>query len=334
MPKIIYEPFLEALKLDIINRYQVGDRYLSIRSIAVHFQVSLQTAQKGVKELCENGILSARQKSGIFVLAKPNLTREESRRSLVVLSRNSNPQFYKPFLEGIHQRIVAHTVDVKVIAEDFGDVGSLRFGEYIVNLGVDGIISLNFFPESALPFYYVLHNQIPIVSDIIFDTLPILPAVQTDNYKHAFKAGYSMLREGFDEFFLFGFYPKENKRYQGFKDSVKNKCRSIQYIRISEFESLSTAISILSNMQEHTGIFLCDYSAVHYIASLCSRYSIKFKNHSIQAYDWEDDTIKYPNVPPIPCAAPSFKEIGYHLCDTLMTKWTSGDYPMPLQRKV
>lgn len=334
MPKVIFEPFLQALKQDIADRFQIGDRYLSVRDIASRFKVSLQTAQKGVRELCENGTLSAKQKSGIFVLQKPKPSEEETRKTLVVLSRNINSQFYKPFLEGIHTRIGTHLVDVKVIAQDFGDVGSLRFGEYIVGLGADGIITLNFFQESALPFYYVLHNHIPIVSDIIFDTLPILPAVQTDNYKHAFKAGLAMLQEGFEEFFLFGFYPKENKRYLGFRDAVKNKCRSIQYIRINEFESLSTAISILSNMTGHTGIFLCDYSAVHYIASLCSRYAITFIERSIQAYDWEDEAIKYPNVQPIPCAAPSFKDIGYHLCDTLMVKWDTGAYPEPLQRKV
>jgi len=333
MPKIVYPTFYKKLCQDISKTYRKGDRYLSIREIAEKFGVSVQTAQKGVSELAEKGILLPKKRSGIFVL-RTKCADALHDKQLLVLSRINNPLFYQPFLDGVIERTADTGIQTQFRVNTFKQTSTLAFGEYLCNLGVDGLITLNFDSSSALPFYHVIREKHDIISDIIIDELPLLPSVQTNNYKHAFRAGRNMINKGLTHFYAFGSYPEKNKRFIGFTDAVKSHAQKIRYIRLSETDSAAIATGILTNMNTNTGIFLCDYTAVHFIISLCSRFHIDFAPYSIIAYDGESEQLAYPGLPVIPCVGPSFKQIGYELCNTMISKWEEGEFATPLQRKI
>lgn len=334
MPKIVFPGFLKKLKFDICNNYQKDDKYLSIREISTKFGVSIQTAQKGITELANQGMVIPKRKSGIFIAQTNVHFCSLKGKQLLVLSRIDNPLFFQPFLDGVLERTKNTGISTKLMVNDFKDITNLAFGEYLTSLHADGIITLNFDSSSALPFYHAQREQVDLISDIIIDELPTLPSVQTDNYKHAFSAGRMMVNNNITSFFVFGSYPEKNKRYIGFKDAVKMHAENIRYIRISEIDSMSIALGILRNLGTNTGVFLCDYTTVHYISSLCSRFNIQFPANSVIAYDGESNELVYPDIPTIPCVGPSFREIGYELCGAIVEKWETGKFATPLQRKI
>ncbi len=337
MPKQVFPDFLRHLRNDIVSSYNGGDRYLSIRGIAAKFGVSVQTAQKGVTHLAKEEILEPRKKAGIYVskdikeIAYPLANKE-----VVVISKVSTPIFYQSFLDGVEERLKDTGVTIKMmVMNESDDVSSLDFGKRLVNLHADGIITLCFTHESALPFYYAIREGVNMVADIILDDLPLLPAVQTDNYKHAFAAGRLMAQMELDTLYVFGTYPESNKRLLGFSQALKSSGMSIKYQQLTGADLMMKTMSILSSLTPKTGIFLSDYTTLHNIASLCSRFHIQFAPGTIVAYDGADaKEVRYPGIPPIPCIGPTFKDLGYHLCDVLVYKWTKGSFQEPLQKKI
>jgi DNA-binding LacI/PurR family transcriptional regulator len=337
MPKQVFPNFLRHLRNDIISSYNDGDRYLSIREIAAKFGVSVQTAQKGVSSLTEEQILKPRKKAGIYVgKDMKEITNPLADKEVVVISKVSTPIFYQGFLDGVKERLKGTGVTIKMIVmNELDDVSSLDFGKRLVDLHADGIITLCFTHESALPFYHAIREGVNMVADIILDDLPLLPAVQTDNYKHAFAAGRLMVQIGLDTLYVFGTYPESNKRLLGFSQAVKSSGISIRYQQLTGVDLMVKTMNILSSLTPKTGIFLSDYTTLHNIASLCSRFHIQFTPGTIIAYDGADaNEVLYPGIPPIPCIGPTFKELGYHLCDVLIHKWTKGSYLEPLQKKI
>jgi len=337
MPKQVFPDFLRHLRNDIVSSYNGGDRYLSIRGIAAKFGVSVQTAQKVVTHLAEEQILEPRKKAGIYVSKDiKEIANPLADKKVVVISKVSTPIFYQGFLDGVKERLKDTGVTIKMmVMNESDDVSSLNFGKRLVNLHADGIITLSFTRESALPFYYAIREGVNIVADIILDDLPLLPAVQTDNYKHAFAAGRMMAQMGLDTLYVFGTYPESNKRLLGFSQAVKSSGMSIRYQQLTGVDLMMKTTSILSSLTPKTGIFLSDYTTLHNIASLCSRFHIQFAPGTIVAYDGADaNEVRYPGIPPIPCIGPTFKDLGYHLCDVLVHKWIKGSYQEPLQKKI
>lgn len=337
MPKKVLNQFIGQLQNDVSTHYKEGDRYLSIRQISEHFHVSIQTAQRGVAVLTDKEILLPKKKAGIKVgpginhLAKPLLGKR-----IIVLSKVSTPIFYQGFLDGIKERVKDSGAQVDMIVHtEKQDVSSLSFGQWMVDQHAAGFITLSYTKESALPFYHALREGTNIVSDIILDDLPILPAVQTDNYRHAFAAGRYMANLDLDSLYVFGTYPEKNKRMLGFAQGVKESGKTVEYEQLAGIDLMVNSMNILSAITPKTGIFLSDYTSVHNIASLCSRFHIHFKEGTIIAYDGaESNEIRYPGIPPIPCIGPTFKELGYNLCDTLVQKILTGNYPQPLQKRI
>jgi len=337
MPKQVFPDFIRHLRNDIVHSYQDGERYLSIRDIAAKFDVSVQTAQKGVTQLKDEGILEPRKKAGIYVkMGMKERIDPFVGKEVVVISKVASPIFYQGFLDGVTERLKDTDVAIKMmVIDESEDVSSLDFGKRLVNLHADGIITLSFTHESALPFYHALREGVTMVADIILDGLPLLPAVQTDNYKHAFAAGRLMSQMGLETLYVFGTYPEDNKRLLGFCQAVKTSEIPIRYHQLTGVDLMMKTMNILSSLTPKTGIFLSDYTTLHNVASLCSRFHIQFTPGTIVAYDGADSNeIRYPDIPPIPCVAPTFKDLGFHLCDALVQKWTTGSYPTPLQKKI
>lgn len=332
MPKKVMDSFIRELRRDIIANYEIGDRYLTMRNIAKNFGVSLQTAQKGVATLSEEGMVACKPKSGIFIQSLNSVGKIEGKH-LVVLSNKQDKRFYPIFFEGVQHILDGSGVTSQLIEVSQSHTDDYAFGEYLVSLKADGIIALSFH-KSILPFYHYLREGGDIVSDIIIDQLPILPAVQTDNYKHAYDAGKILIQNGYTDFYVFGFYPEQNKRYKGFKDAVIDHARSVIYVPLSDYEALAKTDSILHNLTKTSAVFSSDYSANYILAAQFLKHKTKINALNFLAYDSESDFFCYPGLPPIRCVAPSFFKLGEALAKTILEKWETGSYPLPLHRKI
>jgi DNA-binding LacI/PurR family transcriptional regulator len=332
MPKKVFDAFLRELRRDIKMNYKEDDRYLTMRQIAQVFQVSLQTAQKGIAYLESEGIVKSKKKSGIFIESLESKGSTKGKH-LVVLSNKQDQRFYNVFFNGVKQRLNDTEISLELIVNPHTSTDTLAFGDYLVSLKADGIIALSF-DKAALPFYHAMREGIDIVSDIIIDQLPNLPAVQTNNYKHAFDAGEILLQNEYRDFFVFGYFPENNKRYKGFYDAVKSRARSVTYIHLSDIEAMAKTDAIFHNLSKTTAIFSCDYSANYILASQFLKHNVKISAFNFLAYDSELDFFHYPGLPPIRCVAPSFFNLGEALAKMILEKWEKGVFSLPLQQKL
>lgn len=331
MPKKVYEPFLRALRRDIISNYKAGDRYISVREIAEKFGVSLQTAQKGVTELKNDGLVTSKPNQGITVSLKDAAHTNLSSKTVLIVSNKQDGHFFSSFYEGAKEIADSYGIKSEYIINTFADTTTLAFGEYLTSLNADGLIMLSF-PDSELPFYHALREGVDIVSDIILDKLPILPAVQTDNFKHAYEAGKELVAEGCRKFYMFGYYEKDNKRYLGFDKAVREAGFSSRYVQISSISGITETAEVLLDYTSDTGLFIGDYSSAYVLDSLCSRQNLK-PSH-ILVYDTDEEYFNSKFLPPIKAVSPSFRVLGQKLCMVLVEKWTTGKYPTPMQVKI
>lgn len=333
MPKKVFEAFYRELVRDIRANYKERDKYLSVRQIADKFSVSLQTAQKGVRKLSNNGMVSAVPKSGITIISLEQISPVRGKRVMVV-SHQHDKRFDQAFMEGILNVARPEEVQVDFIDDSKIDISSIAFGDYLLGLNVDGVITLSF-KDSALAFYHALREGLDIVSDIIIDELPLLPAVQTDNYKHAREAGSMMLRKGYKYFLVVGYYPKErNKRYLGFHDGLEHLGENIKYVCISDNAAMRKIDNFYHFFSGDMAVFSTDYATNYILAAKFMQHKVKVKSDNFLVYDCEEDKFHYEGLPPIHSVAPSLRYLGRELVKTLFHKWKTGKYPEPLQRKI
>ena len=332
MPKKVYDAFVRSLYRDIVSNYSSGDKYLSVREISEKFSVSLQTAQKGVKELKESGLIASKPNSGITVTAENCGKKRLAGKVIYVISNKQDGHFYSSFFEGARDYASDFEIRTEFKMNTFKNTSSLEFGEYLVSLDADGLVLLSF-PNSELPIYHAMREGVDIVSDIILDNLPVLPAVQTHNYKHAHEAGEELARKGCTEFFIFGYYKRQrNRRLEGFDSAVREAGFRARYVEMSSADGISEASEILKDCTDSTGIFISDYASAYVIDSLCTRRKLRPKH--ILIYDTDGEYFQASSLPPIRAVAPSFRMLGQRLCHCLVCKWQSGKYPEPLQLKI
>lgn len=332
MPRKVFDSFIRDLRRDIRTNHKEGDRYMTMRQIAENFRVSLQTAQKGIFQLESEGIVRSKKKSGIFIESLETRCSTKGKH-LVVLSNKQDQRFYHVFFDGVKQQLENTEISLELIVNPHNTTDNLAFGDYLVSLKADGIIALSF-DKAALPFYHAIREGVDIVSDIIIDQLPTLPAIQTHNYKHAYDAGEILLQNDYRDFFVFGYFPEHNKRYKGFYDAVKSHARSVTYIHLSDIEAMAKTDAIFHNLSRTTAVFSCDYSANYILASQFLKHNVKINAFNFLAYDSESDFFHHPGLPPIRCVAPSFFNLGEALARMILEKWESGIFPLPLQQKI
>ncbi len=336
MPKLVYQNFYRELRRDIETGYKTGDRYLRVREIAGKFNVSLQIAQKAVSQLSSEGVIAAKPRAGIVVQNTGTAPSGLKGKKILVLSYKQDYHFYASFLDGIRQNCGLYGVDVEFKMNTFKETDSLGFGEYLLSLNADGIITLSFV-NSALPFYYALREGQDIVADIILDSLPVLPAVQTDNYRHSYEAACILSKRNCRRYFVLGYYPQNNRRYRGFYDGIQKTWQGsfrpeVTYIQLSKMNVLGEVIRIIHNYSDTAGFFISDYSANYFFGMLCIQERIQPK--TVLVYDADDSYFSLPGLEPVRSIAPSFKELGRQLSGVLIRKWKTGAYPEPLQRKI
>jgi DNA-binding LacI/PurR family transcriptional regulator len=333
MPKKIFDDFFRRVKRDMATRYSEGDKYLPVRKIAEKFQVSLQTAQRGVKMLEECGYVSIKPKAGITVESlSPRKKLEDYR--IAVVSAREDTRFNQAFLKGIKQTAGERGITVSFAELPNIDVRSLHFGEYLLSLNADGIIAL-YFSNSALPFYHVMREGLDIAVDIIPDELPVIPAVQTNNYRHAREAGHIFLEHGYRRLLVTGYFPKKrNRRFEGLRDVIRNSCDNVTYVCLADFGAMNALDSFFSGFDSRCAVFSVDFSANYIAAAKFIQYNIKVKNDNFLVYDSEEDYFHYHGLSPVKRTAPSFFTLGEELCKILIAKRETGSYPLPVQRKI
>ncbi|MDR1566470.1 MAG: HTH domain-containing protein [Treponema sp.] len=333
MPKKILDSFFHSMVRDIKNNRQPGDRYFSIREISEHFKVSVQTAQRGVKRLEEYGYISIKRKAGITVESLgPQKVLDRYR--IAVVSAKADTRFNDAYMRGINAEAAGKGVSVDFIQVPEIDIRSLKFGDYLLSLDADGIIAL-YFRNSALPFYHVLREGKDIVNDMIIDELPVLPSVQTDNFRHAQEAGRLFLEQDYRRFLVAGHFPlKRNRRYEGICDVLKNCCDSIRYVCLGDHDSIKEINSFFSAFDKHSAVFSVDYSSNYITAAMFMQHHLEVKNNNFLVYDCEEEYFSYHGLKPVKKVGPSIFTIGRELCHTLIAKRETGAYPLPLQRKI
>jgi DNA-binding LacI/PurR family transcriptional regulator len=333
MPKQVFDGFFRAMVRDIKNQYHQGNKYLSIREIADKYQVSVQTAHKGVKKLEEYGYITVKRKAGITVeCLRPQKKLEGYK--IAVVSARADTRFNDAFLKGIRE--VAGRLGVIVGFEQINEPEkqSLQFGEHLVSLDADGIIALSF-RHSDLAFYHVIREGLDIVADVILDGLPVLPAVQTNNYRHAQEAGRIFVEQGYRRFLVVGYGPlKKNRRYEGMYDAIQDHCDEVQYVCLTDLGSINKIDEFFNRFNKYSAVFSVDYSASYIVGAKFTQHGITVKKDNFLVYDCEKDFFEYNGISMVRKVGPSMADIGSELCKTLIHKRETGAYPLPLQRKI
>lgn len=334
MPKKIFDSFLQNLKRDIKTNFMIGDRYYTIREISLKLGVALQTAQKGVKLLCEEKMLKASPRSGITILA---LEPEEKLKGkiLTVLSAKHDKRFNSAFCDGISEIMTKYGIELIFIENQFERTSSLEFGKYLCKLKTDGIIALGFM-DSSLGFYHAIREGVDIISDIGMDDLPLLPVVQTDNYNNAREAGIKLAKQGYSNIIASGYFPPGNKRFQGFLDGIKqiNKQASVKHLYLGEVTSNIEFDRFFFSFSSRHAAYSLDYAANYILASKFMQHEIKVEKNNFLVYDSEEDFFIYDGLPPITSSAPSLKSIAGCLAEKMISKWLTGTFQHPLFEKI
>ncbi len=331
MPKLIYDRFLRELRIDISTNCNLGEKYITVREIAEKFSVSLQTAQKAIKELSKENLITSKPKAGIIRTGLFCKDVDLTRKKVFVISNRQDGHFFHSYYDRIKSVCDTYGIKSEFQLNTFPDATSYDYGVYLASLDADGLIMLSF-PDSELAFYHAMREGKDIISDIILDKLPILPAVQTDNYRHSYSAGMKLVEEECTEFYVFGYFTQENKRFKGFSDAVATSGFKAKYFELSSMSSIAQIAEIIRNSRDDIGIFISDYSSSYVIDSLCARENTIPKH--ILVYDTDKDYFEGSFLPPVKAVAPSLNTLGKSLCNMLIKKWINGVYPEKRQIKI
>lgn len=332
MPRKVFDSFVRDLKRDLRVHGEVGSRYLSTRDIARRFSVSLQTAQKGVRELCRLGMVRAAPRAGITVTSlEPQAPL--SGRHIVMVSNHRDRRFNEAFLGGAAEVAVRERVSVELIESSRTDTTSTTFGEYLLGLRADGVVALAFH-DAALGFYHAMREGLDVVADIILDELPQLPAVQTDNVAHARAAGTRMVRRGYRRMLVVGYYPAGNTRHLGFETGAEETGAETSYVCLRNPDAVRTIDHFFYFMDDSMAVFSCDYASNYVVAAKFAQHGIGVRRDNFMVYDSEEEHFHYPGLPSVPSAGPSLKVIGGSLVEALLRKWREGTWQQPLQRRL
>ena len=333
MPKKVLNTFYNSLVRDIRNNYQVGDKYPSIRDLAEKYGISIQTAQHGVSRLEEYGYVSVKRKAGI-VIASLRPQNKLNNYRIAVVSARADTRFNNAFFKGTTEVAAEKGVTAKFVQMPDMDHRTLQFGDYLLSLDADGIIAL-YFNNSALPFYHVMREGMDLVADIILDELPTLPAVQTDNYRHAREAGLIFRKKGFRRFLVIGYFPRmRNRRFEGMYEAIKDCCDEIKYVWLSDMGSMGVLDSFFHKFDSRCAVYSMDFSANYIAGAKFIEYKIPVMNDNFLVYDCEEGSFMYHGLNPVKRVGPSFFTLGAELCSTLIAKCETGAFPLPLQRKI
>lgn len=331
MPRKVLASLLHEIQRDITARFAPGDRYRSVRDIARHFKVSLQTAHRGVTRMVEAGMLEAKAKSGLHVRnTRPDWSKIPGR--IVFLSNHPDPRFNQAVLSGLRDVFSSESFELRLVLNTHPDTNSLSFGEWITGLGADGIVAMGF-RDAGLPFYHAQIHGVNIVSGIILDELPTLPAVQHNNTLHAEEAARALHQLGKKRVLCAGYWdPAENKRFEAFRSTFRSLSPKVEisYAWLARAESVARLHLFFMHFRPETdAVFSLEYSANYAVAPYFVSHGIPPTDNFI-VFNSEECGFHLPGQPPVRAVAPSLRETGRCLAGKLLGRLRTGEWPGPL----
>lgn len=319
---------------DIKDNYHVSQRYLTVREICSRFAVSLQTAQKCVTQLKDEGVLSTCQRSGIFVKSIPNQYFIDDS-TILMISSNSDPRFNEAFVKGIRVVSDLYHLNMECIVKPSGDTSQYEFGEWLITEyrkhNARGAVCLAF-KNANLAFYHAISNGCLLISDVIPHDFPILPSIQSDNRKHSMEAARKMVEWGKRNIMIVGYWPYGNIRHNTFEKEFLAAVPDgkIKYVCLQEELSTADIYIFMSKFTPEKGVFSSDYAANYTIASYFLTNNIPVWRN-ILVFDSEDNLFLHPKLAPIEAAAPALKTLGKALGEKLIMRLRTGTWSEPLQ---
>jgi DNA-binding transcriptional regulator YhcF (GntR family) len=333
------EAFLRQMTRDITTHYQLGERYLTVQEIGKKFNVSLQTAQRGVKELSAKNMIRSVPKSGITVTSFKE-TYPVANKKVLILSGVPDTRINLAIKKGVE--LVTGPVDIQVdtLVNPGLNARCLDFGNYILDQDADGIISISFF-NSYLAFYHAMINGMDMVADYEMEELPILPTVQTDNFRHGRQAGQSFAKQQFTEVLVIDGIPLESDflrgimrhRYQGVCSGFRKK-EAVLHANHSSPEGMALIDQYFRDYTSDKAVFSNSFGSNWLAASKFIQYRVPVKNNNFMVYDAYEGQYEHQGLPPIPGVAPSIMDIGTALANKLVNKWKTGKFAEPLAEKI
>ena len=333
MPKRVFEKLLYSILDDIALHFAVGSRYRSVREIAREFGVSLQTAQRAVREMAARKILSVQDRSGLHVQSVGNRVPLEGK-SIMVVSANADPRFNDAFLHGIREISEPLLMGTSLFAVRNQSAESLEFAETLQErmeaCRAIGLVALAF-RGADLPFYHLMSAGRLIISDVASHRLPSLPSVQTDNRRHSTEAAREFASKGKRNLLIAGYWPAGNTRHTTFMETFNSIVpgASCKYLHLADDLSIADLYMFFSGFSAHDGVYAIDYAANHTVAPYFLSHRISPVNNFI-VYDSELESFTYRGLPPIQAAAPSLSTLGRRLAEKLVDRVRTGSWQEPL----
>lgn len=332
MPKKVIEKLLSAILDDISLHFAVGARYRSVREIAGQFGVSLQTAQRAVREMAARNVLSVQNRSGIYVQSVANRVTLEGK-SIMVVSANADPRFNDAFLHGIREISGPLLMGTSLLTVRNQSAESLEFAETLQERMEEcraiGLVALAF-RGADLPFYHLMNAGHLIISDVASHRLPTLPSVQTDNRRHSAEAAREFAAKGKRTVLIAGYWPAGNTRHTTFMETFTSivpgaTCR---YLHLADDLSIADLYMFFNGFSAHDGVYAIDYAANHTVAPYFLSHRISPVDNLI-VYDSEFESFAYRGLPPIRAAAPSLSTLGRRLAEKLVDRIRIGSWQEP-----
>jgi DNA-binding LacI/PurR family transcriptional regulator len=339
MPKLVMNTLLSSIRKDLQSHYAVGDRYLSVRSAARKFGVSYLTAYTGIKVLSERGMLELKRGSGSVVRSLTD-SLDCSGKRIIVLAHDRSRFFNEAFLGGVREAASEDGVSVQLVEAPVCNHRSLDFGDYILGLRADGVVALSF-DNTALPFYHAMINGMDMVGNVALQELPLFPAVQTDNERHARAAAQLLVHQGYTEILVGSSMPID---YEGFRGFFSTRYRSfieeistratITHLQLTSPEAMFTMENFFSSFSPAHAVFSLEMSSNHLLASQFVRFGIPLRRSNFIIFDNLTDLFTHEGLQPMPTIGPSLRTLGSACARKLIDKWKHGSFTEPLLEKI
>lgn len=328
MPKKVIDTLLDKIRISIAEHYELGDKYLTVRELASLYQVSLQTAHKAIRILKSENIVAAKPKTGTVITSKKPINTIKGK-TLGVFSNLNDPIYDMTFYKTIEKSVESAGIQVRFTHLEERKLPGLALAKHILDLNLDCGMFLSY-TNSALSLYHLFMNQFIFVSDIGYEELPMIPTIQTDNYRHSFEAGKRQASMGYSSFVMIGCQSRqESLRYKGYVDGIGKTESAVRYIQLVDPSGIAKMSNTIHYLEEDTAVFCADFPLVDMVASKFLQYQKEVKNDNFMIYDCAENSYLFHGLPLIRSAAPGIIEIAQGLSQMIIKILETDIIPQP-----
>jgi len=326
MPKRRFDELLRELRRDVRRNHKPGERYHSVREAAATFGASAQTVHRALGRLVEEGLLEARARRGLYVLA--GTVGPQARVGIV--SAQADPRYHaavrRGFAEGLGR-------EVPLTVATTASTNGVEFGNWLLGLGWDAALVVGF-RKSALAFYHARVHGMELISNVIPDELPDLPAVQLDNRRYAREAALRLARLGVREVLGVGYWAPTNVRWATFTGALGERMPGVKtsYAWLAQEASIGQLHLFLARARPGMVILSLDFSANHVVAPFLARCGVDPAT-GLMVFNHDDDPPTDAFLASVPAVAPSLRAHARALGQRLSERLQSGTWgPTPQSR--